>query len=750
MWFKNLKIRSKLLVGFGTVIVLTLVLAFFAYYQLNETDKDYSNLMDNVTVRRESMVKVGRSYVDYRRIVATAIFRSGDTAALNSLKEAYNTEKLEMDKHFAEYLAAVNADKELSDTDKDDRRQRINAIRTALNDEYEPIVNAVFEFALQNDEESAITAVTDAATIATTINNEVNSLIETAQNIASAANIAATETANFAKTILLVVSLLVVLLATVTAMLIASIIRKGVIDVAEATKRISKGDFSVSVGSNGKDEISMLSNSLLELKTVVQGLTTDIDKMASNFTEGNLDGTSVNESSYEGEYKLIASGINRTVGDLIDNCLYAIQVVSDIGNGNFDIDIRQFPGQKAIMTTSFQTVKDNLVKFNEDIASVIAGAAAGNLDVNIDTGMYKGDWGKMAQGVNSLLISIVKPIREAIEVLNQLSDGKLDISVTGDYKGEFAAMKSALNNTLNTLASYINEISSVLGSMSNQNLTVSISREYVGEFVEIKKAINNIVNVFNQLIQEINSAASQVSAGSRQIAESSMSLAQGTAEQASSVEELNATIEDVANQTANNAKNADHASKLADEAKENAEKGNKEMGAMLTAMSEINESSASISKIIKVIDEIAFQTNLLALNAAVEAARAGEHGKGFAVVAEEVRNLAGRSQNAAKETSALIEGSIEKVSGGSKIADETAKSLEIIVSEINEISSIIGEVAQASIRQSDAIGQINLGINQISEVTQNNSATSEEQASATQELSSQADLFKAIVDKFKL
>jgi len=199
-----------------------------------------------------------------------------------------------------------------------------------------------------------------------------------------------------------------------------------------------------------------------------------------------------------------------------------------------------------------------------------------------------------------------------------------------------------------------------------------------------------------------------------------------------------------------NASNANQANELALAAKEGAIKGNEQMKGMLKAMEEINEGSGSIFKIIKVIDEIAFQTNILALNAAVEAARAGQHGKGFAVVAEEVRNLAARSANAAKETTGLIEDSMKKVEGGTKIANDTAAALSQIVEGVTQVTNLVGEIATASNEQALGINQVNQGILQVSDVVQANFATSEESAAASEELSSQAELLREQVSQFKL
>jgi methyl-accepting chemotaxis protein len=229
-----------------------------------------------------------------------------------------------------------------------------------------------------------------------------------------------------------------------------------------------------------------------------------------------------------------------------------------------------------------------------------------------------------------------------------------------------------------------------------------------------------------------------------------MALSQGATEQASSIEELTASIEEISAQTKLNAQNATQAKNLAETAKDNAVQGNSRMKEMLKAMGEINDASGNISKIIKVIDEIAFQTNILALNAAVEAARAGQHGKGFAVVAEEVRNLAARSANAAKETTDMIEGSIKKVEDGTKIANETASALDKIVEGVTDAASLVSDIATASDNQATGIAQVTQGLAQVSQVVQTNSATSEESAAASEELSSQAELMKEQVDRFKL
>lgn len=351
-----------------------------------------------------------------------------------------------------------------------------------------------------------------------------------------------------------------------------------------------------------------------------------------------------------------------------------------------------------------------------------------------------------------------KQVEELIVNLDELSKGNLQIKTNiNDYDEEtkeiaesFKKINYSLEASTNSIKSYIDEISNVLGEMAQKNFTVGIEREYLGDFIELKNSINNILEQFNLIMTEINIVAEQVEQGADQVASSSQNLSQGASEQASSVEEIGAIISEVANQTKENAENATKANNLSIAAQTDAVTGNGQMENMLNAMDEMKNSSKNIANIIKVIDEIAFQTNILALNAAVEAARAGEHGKGFAVVAEEVRNLAARSAQAAKETTDLIDNSIRKVEEGYNIANDTAEALEKIVQGISNISEIVSKIADASNAQATSISEVDSGIEQVAKVTQSNTATSEESASSSQQMSTQAQILKEMIGEFIL
>ncbi len=294
------------------------------------------------------------------------------------------------------------------------------------------------------------------------------------------------------------------------------------------------------------------------------------------------------------------------------------------------------------------------------------------------------------------------------------------------------------------------ELVEVAETIAKGDLNVDVKVNSKDEVGRLAGSFKVMAENINETMTNINSSSAQVSAGASQISSSSQLLAQGSTEQASSIEEITASMEEIAAQTRQNAANATKANELSLSTKQNAIRGNDKMKDMLKAMDEINQSSNNISKIIKVIDDIAFQTNILALNAAVEAARAGQYGKGFAVVAEEVRNLAARSADAAKETTVLIEGSINKVIVGTGMANETALALNQIVEGITEAATLVGDIASASNEQASGVAQVNQGISQVSQVVQTNSATSEESASASEELAGQAQILKELVGRFKL
>lgn len=356
----------------------------------------------------------------------------------------------------------------------------------------------------------------------------------------------------------------------------------------------------------------------------------------------------------------------------------------------------------------------------------------------------------------SILISVritkavITPLKEMETAATQMSQGNLNVNLTYESNNELGVLSKALGLTTKTLSQYVVNISEVLDHMAKGDFTVSVDLDYIGDFAPIKESITHIINSLSSTIGQINDAADQVASGSDQVASGSQALSQGATEQASSIEELSATIFQASNQIKQTATNAKKSSEIAQSAAGLVGESNDQMSNMVKAMEDINKTSREIGKIIKTIEDIAFQTNILALNAAVEAARAGAAGRGFAVVADEVRNLASKSAEAAKSTTALIENSLRSVEAGSKIAARTASSLSSVVDMVSEINDSVNEIAQATNEQATASAQITQGADQISAVIQTNSATAEQSAAASEELSSQAKILKNLVSSFKI
>ena len=329
-----------------------------------------------------------------------------------------------------------------------------------------------------------------------------------------------------------------------------------------------------------------------------------------------------------------------------------------------------------------------------------------------------------------------------------------DISLSDEDRRtieKYALIKDEIGECIGSTSQFvlhIHDMEKSLRAVSEGDLTAEL--ELLSENDMVAVSLKTMTDRLSRMFSEINDSANQVSSGSKQVADGSQNLAEGSTVQATSIEELSSSIAEIAERTKTNAGMAMDASRLSDTIRTDAEEGSRQMDGMIAAVKEINEASQSISKIIKTIDDIAFQTNILALNAAVEAARAGQHGKGFAVVAEEVRNLASKSAEAARDTGNMIQNSMDKAELGSRIAEETAESLTKIATGINESTILISEIARASEEQSTGIEHINSGIDQVAQVVQQNSATAQESAAASQQMSSQSALLQELISQFKL
>ncbi len=349
--------------------------------------------------------------------------------------------------------------------------------------------------------------------------------------------------------------------------------------------------------------------------------------------------------------------------------------------------------------------------------------------------------------------SIRKPMHQLATMANTLADCKLDVSVdekllqNGD---EISELSIAMNKMATQLQSYIGDISKVLTAMADKDLTVQSGVTYIGDFVPVEEALQKILHSFNQTLLQIHRVAQNVNTSANQVSAGAQSLAQGATEQASSIEELSTTISEVSNQITQSAEFSQTANDLGRQTGQIVLDNRNEMKQMTASIKEIADASENIQKIVRVIEDIAFQTNILALNAAVEAARAGEAGKGFAVVADEVRNLAQKSSEAAKNTTVLIENTLQLVDKGEKIVTNTDNAFEKVVADIRNMLEMVEKFANTANEQANSVAQISVGVNQISSVVHLNTATSEESAAASEKLSRDADMLKSMITDFQI
>ena len=358
----------------------------------------------------------------------------------------------------------------------------------------------------------------------------------------------------------------------------------------------------------------------------------------------------------------------------------------------------------------------------------------------------------LVQVINFVRISnALKPLKKISEVGKEVAGGNFDVEIHYPQQDEIGELSRSISEVIGRSKKIVFDLRDRLDAMAGGNFTENLeSEEYVGDYAPLLESLKHIQEDMNRTLQEVHASSVQVLSSAEQVNTGAQSLSQGATEQASSIEELSANMQDISHSIQASTKTAGDAYKLQGEAGVAVLQSNEKMEEMRKAMDDITAKSNEISKIIKTIDDIAFQTNILSLNAAIEAARAGAAGKGFAVVADEVGNLAQKSAKAAQNTGLLIEETIEAVEKGAKITEETAESLNSVSKSTEEVNTLIEKISAASSKDLEGITSLNQGLQQISSVVQANSATAEQSAAASEELTGQANKMNELVERFQL
>jgi len=490
---------------------------------------------------------------------------------------------------------------------------------------------------------------------------------------------------------------------TLTALISRGIIRS-IKTVQQVAGAIANGDLSSSIDTYQKDEVGDLLRSMKIMQDSISFFVVSLDDMAQKHAQGWVK-EQLDSSAFSGIYGRIAYEVNDLIQSRILINRKLISIVAQYSKGDFSVDMDVLPGETIAITEIMDNAKKTFLAVNNEIKMLAEAGAQGDFSKRSDP---------------------------------------------DKFEFMFKEILTNLNNLMKTCDAGFNDVLHVADAVAQGDLTQTIDKAYPGTFGEVVVGMNSIVENLKGLVGNIKDSTDSIHTAANEIASGNNDLSHRTEEQAASLEQTAASMEELTSAVQHNAANAQHANRLAVDASDIAGKGVEVVGQVVTTMNDINESSRKIGDIISVIDDIAFQTNILALNAAVEAARAGEQGRGFAVVAVEVRNLAQRAATAAGEIKHLINDSVDKVSGGSKLVAQAGLTMEEIVASVRGVTDMMAEITAASAEQSSGIEQVNQAIAQMDDVTQQNAALVEQAAAAAESLEEQAQNLVITVSSFKV
>jgi methyl-accepting chemotaxis protein len=585
---------------------------------------------------------------------------------------------------------------------------------------------------------------------------------------------------------------------------------KAVALLRDSAQKVANGDLDQKTDSEREDEIGDLGRAIDHMVgklredrrsaagaiQIANAALAEITAAADHLKRGDL-GHRANSAVAEGEFKMMIERFNEAVEALVTPLSVAATYVDRISKGDVPAKITdEYQGDFNKIRNNLNTCIDVVNALVSDANLLSAAAVSGRLSTRADASKHNGDFRKVVQGVNDTLDAVIGPLTMAATYVDRISKGDIPPPITDSYQGDFNEIKNNLNTcvaavnalvtdaktlsqaavegrlatradvskhqgdfrkivqgvneTLDAVITPVNEAAMVLEKVAARDLSARMTGTYRGDLARIKESLNTAVTNLDQALQQVAATVEQVATASGQIGSGSQSLAEGAAQQASRLEEVGSGLQEMSSMTQQNAANSNEARGMAELARQGASKGLDSMTRLSEAMEKIKSSADATAKIVKTIDEIAFQTNLLALNAAVEAARAGDAGKGFAVVAEEVRNLAMRSADAAKNTANMIEESVQNAATGVEVNRGVLHQLNEIANQTNKVGEVMSEIAIGSEQQSQGISQISDAVEQINRLTQQNAASSEESAAAAEELSGQSAELRTMLSEFKL
>jgi methyl-accepting chemotaxis protein len=524
----------------------------------------------------------------------------------------------------------------------------------------------------------------------------------------------------------------------------ADVMRKVTACVAE----FSKGNFDAPL-ERFPGQRAFINDGVEQLRTNIRTFIAEMQKMSEQHDLGEID-VNINVAKFTGTYAAMALSLNTMVGAHVREKEEVTEVMRALGDGDFNVEIQQYPGKKAEINKNLDRLKGKLKGAVDSVKWVTNEHALGNIDMSLHAHLFKGGFSELATAVNAIVAGQLELTEKALACVKAFGEGDFDAPLE-KFPGKKAFVNEAIEQVRANLKA-LNEDAQLLADAAHDGrVTVRAdASRHQGDYRKIVNGMNETLEMIVGPIVTVQQSVETINTAAREIAQGNADLSRRTEDQASSLEKTAASMEELSSTVKQNADNAKQANQLASAASGVAVKGGVAVSAVVSTMAQINESAKKIEDIISVIDGIAFQTNILALNAAVEAARAGEQGRGFAVVAGEVRNLAQRSASAAKEIKELITNSVNKTAEGTKQVEMAGETMQEIVSSVKRVSDIIGEISAASQEQSAGIEQVNEAIMKMDDVTQQNTALVEEAAAAAESMMEQADELMNAISVFQL
>jgi methyl-accepting chemotaxis protein len=517
---------------------------------------------------------------------------------------------------------------------------------------------------------------------------------------------------------------------------------------AEYVDQISKGVIPPTITDHYNGDFNVIKINLNNMVKMMSDLLTQTDIIIQGAADGQLD-KRANADMFVGGWNQLVKGVNQAITNIVDPMNVTADYVDKVAKGIIPpVITTEYKGQYNVIKVNLNNMVGMMSDLLTETDTLVQAAIGGQLTKRATASKFVGGWFQLVDGVNKTLEALIGPLNVTADYVARIGRGEVPSKITDKYNGDFNTIKENINSCIDGLQGLV-EANNVIQRMAANDFTSQVAGKYQGIFEELGKAINETINQMREALLQVQENAMAIATASGEIAMGNQDLSSRTEEQAANLEETASGLEQITSNVNLTADNAQSANQEAVKARQVAQDGGTAVTQVIAAMESINASSAKINEIIGVVDEIAFQTNLLALNAAVEAARAGEQGRGFAVVAAEVRNLAKRSADAAKEIKGLIRESVAKSQDGSKVAAHAGETIQEVVANVQRVTALVGEIANATKEQSTGLIELNKAVVQMDEVTQQNAALVEEAAAAAETLDSQAHNLAEVVARFK-